>query len=113
MRSRYRLWMTGRERGAMASLTAFPTADYVCVVSNQLLFCHLQYFNSLVNPGALSSCCCCYVYGWNMRRLNHLETQGVPLREPFEMRTGPDCEGHCSLGKTAPVLQVRLSFPSP
>jgi hypothetical protein len=33
----YHLAMTGYERGAMAFLTAFPTAEHVCVISGQLL----------------------------------------------------------------------------
>lgn len=33
----YPLTMTGCERGAMTFLTAFPTAEHVCVASGQLL----------------------------------------------------------------------------
>jgi hypothetical protein len=108
----YQLWKTVCEDGATTSLIALPTPEHVCVASGRLVYRHLQYPNSLVILGALSFCCCCYVYSRNKRRFDHLETHGTPLREPVE-RFNHDCKWHCLLGQSAPALQVRLSFPSP
>ena len=71
----------------------------------------LPYPNSLVISG-LSSCCCCYTYSRNKRRLEHLETHGTPLRESVGI-CNHDCQCYCFFGLTAPALQVRLSFLSP
>ncbi|KAN0124416.1 PLAC8 family domain containing protein [Russula decolorans] len=54
---------------------------------------------------ALSCCCCCYVYSRNKRRFEHLETHGIPLREPVE-RYNRDCKWHFLLGQSAPALQA-------
>jgi hypothetical protein len=70
----------------------------------------LPYPNSLVISG-LSSCCCCYTYSRNKRRLEHLETHGTPLREPVET-CNHDCLSYGLFWLAAPALQVRLSFLS-
>jgi hypothetical protein len=71
----------------------------------------LPYPNSLVISG-LSSCCCCYTYSRNKRRLEYLETHGTPLREPVGT-CNRDCQLYGLFALAAPALQVRLSFPSP
>ena len=111
MHLEYQLWKTGCEGGAMTSLTALPTVEHVCVASGQPLYRHPQYPNSPVISGALSSCCCCYVYSRNKRRLEHLETHGTPLREPVE-RYNRDCSWFCLFGPAALGLQVRLTLSS-
>ena len=108
----YQLWKMGCESGAMTSLTALPTTEYVCVAFAQPLYRHMQYLNSPVISVALSCFCCCYVYSQNKRRFEHLETHGTPLREPVE-RYDRDCKWYCLFGQAAPALQVRLSLPSP
>jgi hypothetical protein len=76
---------------------------------------HLHHPNSLATVGALSMCCCCYVYSRNKQRYDHLEKHGVPLRRPVK-RYNSDCKSYswlqCCLG-VGWGLQVRLSFPSP
>jgi hypothetical protein len=95
----------------MAYLTALPT-EHVCVASGQLVYRHLQYLNSLVISGAWSCGCCYFLYGWNKRRLEHLETHGTPLREPVE-RCNFDCLLCFLLGPAGLALEVRLSITSP
>ena len=79
--------------------------------------------NSLTSPavsrlsatlGALSTLCSCYVYSRNKRRIEHLETHGLPLREPVEW-CNADCRAYAHLQShlLGWLMQVRLSFSSP
>ena len=113
IRLKYPFRTTDCVSGASASLTAFPTAEHVCVTARR----HPQFPNSLATSGVQSTCCCCYVYSRNKQRLEHLERHGTPLREPVE-KYNYDCKWHalldcgllCCVGGWA--LQVCLSFSS-
>ena len=113
---KYPFSMTGLVPGALASSTAFPTSQRVCVASDRLIIvtCSFPAHCESATLGALSTCCCCYVYSRNKRRIEHLETHGVPLRERVE-GCNRECQWYLLFQCTGFgwAKRVRLSFSSP